>query len=141
MVREIKSNGRLKLHMLGGYVERRRVRGRDDQTRDGRRYRGTVVPVKASVHVHRGAGDEKRTQGYDGSSHRRANQQRRRNALWGLTWVILCSSTRVWKTDTGFIRSRHLDDKASVACIYGVSGAARRGAAPGADGDHRDRQL
>ena len=27
---------------------------------------------------------------------------------------------RAEMTDTGFVRSRHLDDKASVACLYGA---------------------
>src|SRR5690554_5002159 len=112
MVREIKSNGRLKLHMLGGYMWNAvEFEGVTIQTRDGRRYRGTVVPVKASVHVHRGAGDEKRTQD---------TMEVRIDAR-----TSSAADPRVEVTDTGFIRSRHLDDKASVACIYGAFRALR----------------
>ena len=58
MVKEVKPNGRLKLTMLVGYmwnaVEFEAV---TVQTFDGQLYRGTVVPVKASVHVHSDARD------------------------------------------------------------------------------------
>lgn len=122
MVREIKSNGRLKLHMLGGYMWNAvEFEGVTIQTRDGRRYRGTVVPVKASVHVHRAAGDEPRTQDtMEVRIDERVSNADDVRALGIEVGDFVFLDPRVEVTPSGFIRSRHLDDKAGVACIYGA---------------------
>lgn len=127
MVREIKSSGRLKLHMLGGYMWNAvEFEGVTVQTRDGQRYRGTVVPVKASVHVHRGAGDEKRQQDtMEVRLDARTASAKETRDLGIEVGDFVFLDPRVEVTDTGFIRSRHLDDKASVACIYGAFMALR----------------
>ncbi len=122
MVREIKSNGRLKLHMLGRYMWNAvEFEGVTIQTRDGRRYRGTVVPVKASVHVHRAAGDEPRTQDtMEVRIDERVSNADDVRALGIEVGDFVFLDPRVEVTPSGFIRSRHLDDKAGVACIYGA---------------------
>ncbi len=122
MVREIKSNGRLKLHMLGRYMWNAvEFEGVTIQTRDGRRYRGTVVPVKASVHIHRGAGDEPRTQDtMEARIDERVSNADDVRALGIEVGDFVFLDPRVEVTPSGFIRSRHLDDKAGVACIYGA---------------------
>lgn len=127
MVREIKDNGRLKLHMLGGYMWNAvEFEGVTIQTRDGRRYRGTIVPVKASVHVHRDAADEKRTQEtMEARIDARTASADETRALGIEVGDFVFLDPRVEVTDTGFIRARHLDDKASVACIYGACRALR----------------
>ncbi|RPJ02654.1 MAG: hypothetical protein EHM39_01370, partial [Chloroflexi bacterium] len=61
MVKEIKSSGRLKLTQLGGFMWNAvEFEGVTVQTFPGQRFRGTVLPVEASVHIHRGAGDNPR---------------------------------------------------------------------------------
>ncbi len=122
MVKEIKSNGRLKLTMLGGYMWNAvEFEGVTIQTHDGAQYRGTVLPVKASVHIHRDAGDA--TRSADTMEVRvdarvsNADETRELGIEVG-DFVFL--DPRVEITDTGFVRSRHLDDKASVAAIYGA---------------------
>lgn len=122
MVKEIKSNGRLKLTMLGGFMWNAvEFEGVTIHTHGGRRYRGTVVPTKASVHIHRDARDAPRNE--DTMEVRIAARvssadDTRELGIEVGDFVFL--DPRVEVTDTGFIRSRHLDDKASVAAIYGA---------------------
>ena len=127
MVKEIKSNGRLKLTQLGSFMWNAvEFEGVTIQTHSGQRYRGTVVPVKASVHVHRDARDaprnadtmEVRIDACTGS----ADETRALGIEVG-DFVFL--DPRVEVTGTGFIRSRHLDDKAGVAAIYGACHALK----------------
>lgn len=127
MVREIKSSGRLRLHMLGGYMWNAvEFEGVTIQARDGRRYRGTVVPVRASVHIHRGAGDEPRKQDtMEARIDERVSSAADVRALGIEVGDFVFLDPRIEVTASGFIRSRHLDDKASVACIYGAFRALR----------------
>jgi putative aminopeptidase FrvX len=122
MVKEIKSNGRLKLSMLGGYMWNAvEFEGVTVQTYTGQRYRGTIVPIKASVHVHRDASELTR----NGDTMEVRLDVRTRNAdetrALGIdVGDFVFVDPRVEVTETGFVRSRHLDDKASVAVIYGA---------------------
>lgn len=120
MVKEVKANGRLKLAQLGGWmwpaVEFETVTIR---TQDDRRYRGTILPVNASTHVSKDVATLIRNE---------SNMEVRLDAK-----VFSAADTRalgievgdfvfldphVEVIDTGFIRSRHLDDKICVANIY-----------------------
>ena len=122
MVKEIKSNGRLKLTQLGGFMWNAvEFEGVTVRTHNDQRIRGTVVPVKASVHIHRNAGDVKRSP--DTMEIRldaRTSSADETQALGIDIGDFVFLDPRVEVTDTGFIRSRHLDDKASVATIYGA---------------------
>lgn len=122
MVKEIKPNGRLKLTMLGGYMWNAiEFEGVTIQTSAEQRYRGTVVPTKASVHIHRDARDLKRSD--DTMEIRidaRVSSANDTRALGIEVGDFVFLDPRVEITDTGFIRSRHLDDKAGVAAIYGA---------------------
>ncbi|NLX10049.1 MAG: M42 family metallopeptidase [Chloroflexi bacterium] len=127
MVKEVKPNGRLKLTMLGGYmwnaVEFEAV---TVQTFDGQRYRGTVVPVKASVHVHSDARDAPRNADtMEVRLDARVSSADETRALGIDVGDFVFLDPRVEVTDTGFIRSRHLDDKAGVAAIFGAFGALK----------------
>lgn len=122
MVREIKTNGRLKLSQLGGYdwgsVENE---GCTIVTSDGRTYRGTIVTTKASVHIF---GQEARDLKRDADSMEvridaRTTDEDETRALGIAVGDFVYLDPRV-ELNAGFIRSRHLDDKASVAAIYGA---------------------
>ncbi|MEL6527321.1 MAG: hypothetical protein AAFQ07_16590 [Chloroflexota bacterium] len=121
MVKEIKSNGRLKLSRLGGInwagaeFENCTVRTVDDT-----RYRGTVILANPSTHVNRDASSAKRNQDtmevrLDAKTSTRAETQ----ALGINVGDFVFLDTRTEITDTGFIRARFLDDKAGVAVIHG----------------------
>lgn len=127
MVKEIKSNGRLKLTLLGGYMWNAiEFEGVTIQTQEGARYRGTVVPVKASVHIHRDAPEAPRnpdTMEIRLDARVSSADDTRRLGIEVGDFVFL--DPRVEITGTGFVRSRHLDDKAGVAAIYSAFRALR----------------
>ena len=127
MVKEIKSNGGLKLTGIGGInwsgteFENCTVRTHDDK-----RYRGTVILNDPSTHVNRNAHKSERTE--DTMEIRldaRTTSRRETEALGIGVGDFIFLDPRVEVTDTGFIRSRFLDDKASVACIYGALSAMK----------------
>ena len=121
MVCEVKSNGRLKLTQLGGWawgsVE---GEGVTIYTHDGRAYRGTIIPCKASVHIYGSDAREfKRDEnGYEVRIDARTTSADETRALGIEVGDFVVFDPRVEVSDTGFIRSRHLDDKAGVACVY-----------------------
>lgn len=122
MVKEIKENGRLKVTPLGGVmwggVE---MEGVTVRTNNDTRYRGTLVPANPSVHVNNDI--QKAARNADTMEIRldaltRSAAETRALGIEVGDFVFV--DPRVEVVDTGFIRSRHLDDKAGVACIYGA---------------------
>ncbi|HEX3049818.1 MAG TPA: M42 family metallopeptidase, partial [Aggregatilineaceae bacterium] len=122
MVKEIKSNGRLRLSMLGSYMWNAvEFEGVTVQTYEGQHYRGTILPVKASVHIHRDARDLPRAEDtMEVRLDAKTSNADETRALGIEVGDFVFVDPRVEITDTGFIRSRHLDDKAGVAAIYGA---------------------
>lgn len=135
MVREVKKNGRLMLTQLGGYawqsVESENVTVHC--VKDGRRYRGTIQTITPSVHtsgkeVREGErSDERMEVRLDAVTHSREDTL----ALGIDVGDFVFLDPRVEVTSTGFIKSRHLDDKAGVAVLYGALAALKdTGAVP-----------
>jgi len=130
MVKEIDTGtGRLRLSRLGGFAWAS-VEGEGCTiiTGDGRSIRGTILPRKASVHVHSGPEVEKLERNDANMEVRvdakvRSGEDTRRLGIEVGDFVAF--DPRVEVTDTGFVRSRHLDDKASVACIVAACQALR----------------
>ncbi|MDQ7025319.1 MAG: M42 family metallopeptidase [Anaerolineae bacterium] len=127
MVKEIKSNGSLKLTNLGGInwsgaeFENCTIRTHDDK-----RYRGTVILTDPSTHVNRSAHKKERTEStMEVRIDARTGNRSETEALGIAVGDFIFLDPRVEVTDTGFIRSRFLDDKASVACIYGALAAMK----------------
>ncbi len=124
MVKEIKENGRLRLTQVGGYVWNT-VEGEGCLVRTalGTVVRGTILPTKVSVHVHGGKEVSKLKREEENIEVRldaRTRNAQETRALGIEVGDFVYLDPRAELTDTGFIRSRHLDDKASVACIYGA---------------------
>ncbi|MDX2141459.1 MAG: M42 family metallopeptidase [Chloroflexota bacterium] len=125
MVKEIKPNGCLKVTRIGGIVmsgvETENVTVR---TFDGRQYRGTVLMNDPASHVNRDLATQPRN---EDTMEVRLDVQTRSaletQALGIEVGDFIFVDPRVEVIDTGFIRSRFLDDKASVACIYGAMAA------------------
>ena len=123
MVKEIKSNGRIKLTQVGGYTWNS-IEGEycTIETINGKKYSGTVVPTKASVHVY---GNEARE-----SKREEDTMEVRIDELVktqeDVTKLGICVGDFVYFdprtiiTENGFIKSRHLDDKAGIAAIFGM---------------------
>jgi putative aminopeptidase FrvX len=119
MVKEIKSNGRLKLTRLGGYAWNT-VEGEGVTifTRKNGSLRGSLLLAKASSHVHGSmVNEEKRDE--DAMEVRldaRTTKPEETRLLGIEVGDFVAFDPRVEVTN-GFVRSRHLDDKACVACI------------------------
>jgi putative aminopeptidase FrvX len=119
MVKEVKANGRLKLTKIGGYawntVEGEGVR---IFPRKGEPLRGSLLLAKSSSHVHGAAvNDTKRED--DAMEVRldaRTAKAEETRSLGIDVGDFVAFDPRVELTN-GFVRSRHLDDKACVACI------------------------
>jgi putative aminopeptidase FrvX len=119
MVKEIKNNGRLKLTKLGGYAWNT-VEGEGCTVfiQDGKEIRGSLLINKASTHVHGGAtGESKRDDDtMEVRLDAKTNNAEQTSALGIQIGDFVAFDPRVEVTN-GFVRSRHLDDKACVANI------------------------
>lgn len=119
MVKEIKSNGRLKLTKIGGYAWNT-VEGEGCTvfTNHGETVRGSILLVKASGHVYGKKVNELKRDD-DNMEVRldiRTTSAEETRALGIEVGDFVAYDPRVEVTN-GFIRSRHLDDKACVACL------------------------
>ncbi len=133
MVRRIKSNGRLMLTQIGGY-DWHSIEGEGCTvvTGDGRAYRGSILPIKASVHIYGAEAREleRKAENYEVRLDARTENAADTEALGIAVGDFVTLDPRV-EVNAGFVRSRHLDDKAGVACIYGALLALHRaGLAP-----------
>lgn len=123
MVREIKSNGRLKLSPLGGMnpnnaeAENCRIITRFDG-----KYEGTFQLENASIHVNGKYNDTKRS--YDNmevvlDEHVTSEEETRELGI--MEGDIVAFDPRTTITEKGYIKSRFLDDKLSVGILLGFA--------------------
>jgi putative aminopeptidase FrvX len=132
MVKEIKSSGRLGLTQLGGY-DWSTIEGEycTVHQRDGGSVTGTILTTKASTHVHGRALTDLKREAHTievrlDLETRSAEETRAADVSVG-DFVSLDPRTTI--TGNGFIKSRHLDDKACVAILLGVAKAIAEGGA------------
>jgi len=122
MVRSIDAEGTLKFTLVGGYTMHS-IEGCycKIHTRDGRTYTGTILIKSSSIHSYDDAKTMERTD---------------RNMLIRIDEIVkskedvlelginsgdyISFDAKFEHTDKGFIKSRHLDDKASVAVLLGL---------------------
>lgn len=119
MVKEIKTNGRLKLTKIGGYAWNT-VEGEGCTVFTGRgeQLRGTLLLTKASSHIFSSQVNELKRED-DTMEVRldvRTSSEEETRAHGVEIGDFVAFDPRV-EINAGFIRSRHLDDKACVACI------------------------
>ena len=120
MVKAIKPNGRLKLTKIGGFAWNT-VEGEGCQvfTRSGRILRGSLLLSQASGHVY-GQAVSQTPRDDDHMEVRldeRTTSAEETQALGVEVGDFVAFDPRVVASPNGFIRSRHLDDKAGVAAI------------------------
>lgn len=133
MVKEVKPNGRLKLTRLGGFAWNTvEGEGVNVYTRQKQVVRGTILLNKASTHVH--GQDVGKTERNDDSMEVRLDARTvsadETTQLGIGVGDFVVFDPRVEITN-GFIRSRHLDDKACVACmIYALKALIDAGLKP-----------
>ena len=125
MVKEIKSNGRLKLSRIGGYhMNTIENEGCTVFASHGQSVRGSILLTKASSHVF-GAEVNEMKRGEDNLEVRldaRTASEKETHDLGIEVGDFVAFDPRVELTG-GFVRSRHLDDKACVACLVAAAKA------------------
>jgi putative aminopeptidase FrvX len=122
MVRSIDSEGTLKFTLVGGYTMHS-VEGCycKIHTRAGQTYTGTILIKSASVHSY---DDAKTLERIDRNMLVRIDEPVKNKedvlALGINSGDYISFDAKFQYTDSGFIKSRHLDDKASVALLLGM---------------------
>ena len=119
MVKEIKSNGRLRLDLIGGF-RYNSIEGEycTIHTSSGKEFTGTILMHQTSVHVYKDAGKAERNQeNMEVRIDAKVKNEEDVRALGIEVGDFVSFDPRVELTDNGFIKSRHLDDKASVAIL------------------------
>jgi len=129
MVRSVKGNGRIRYTHIGGWWDAS-VEGENClvHTRDGRTYSGTVQTTFASQHVWPGSANKDRSEDtmeivLDELVKNAADVK----ALGIGTGCFISWDPRVQLTGSGFLKSRHLDDKASSGVLLALAKAIKEG--------------
>ena len=124
MVAQIKSDGRLRVTPIGGMnANNAEAENCIIHTRFGKKvYEGTLQLANASIHVNGDYNDKKRTFDeteivLDEKVHSREDVE----ALGIMTGDIVCFDPRTTVTESGYIKSRFLDDKLSVGILLGYA--------------------
>ena len=125
MVRSIKDNGRLRPTTLGGH-QWRTADGENCtvHTRDGRVYTGVVLNTEPSAHV----ADEKVEQTEENMEillDENVENKEDIDALGIQVGDIIAMDPRTVITESGYIKSRFLDDKLSAAILLGLAKAVK----------------
>jgi putative aminopeptidase FrvX len=119
MVKEIKNNGRLRLDLIGGFTWNS-IEGEYCQieTSSGKVYTGTILMHQQSVHVYKDAGKaERNQQNIEVRIDEKVHTADEVRALGIEVGDFVSFDPRVEITESGYIKSRHLDDKASVGAL------------------------
>lgn len=122
IVKEIKTDGRLKIQVIGGFPLNF-VEGEycTIHTVSGKKYTGTILMHQTAVHVYRKAGELKRdTENMEVRIDEVVKSEEDTRKLGIEIGDFISFDPRVEKTESGFIKSRHLDDKASAAILIKV---------------------
>lgn len=119
MVKEIKPSGRLTLDLIGGY-KYNAIEGEycEIETATGKTFSGTILMHQTSVHVYKDAGKAERNQtNMEVRIDEKVSTANEVRALGIEVGDFISLDPRIQVLDSGFIKSRHLDDKASVAIL------------------------
>ena len=123
MVAEVKANGHLRVTSLGGMrAENGETENVRVYTRSGKVYEGTLQLCNASVHVNGEYAKTNRT--FDTTEillDENVSSAEETRALGIETGDIVCFDPRTRVTDSGYIKSRFLDDKLSVGILLGFA--------------------
>lgn len=122
MVKEIKEFGQLAITTIGGFMPQAvECENCIIHTSEGKTYSGTLYTTKPSVHVHKEAETSERTiGGLELVIDEKIFLAKDVKDLGIDVGDFISFDSRFRITDSGFIKTRHLDDKASVAIILGV---------------------
>lgn len=119
MVKEIKENGRLIIELIGGFTYNA-IEGEycESKTDSGQIYSGTICLHETSVHVYRNNHEIPRDKEHmEIRIDEITNSAEETKQLGIEVGDFVSFDPRTEITSSGFIKSRHLDDKASVGMI------------------------
>ncbi|MCM3708077.1 MULTISPECIES: M42 family metallopeptidase [Cytobacillus] len=119
IVKEIKPSGRLKIDLIGGF-KYNSIEGEycEIETSSSNKFTGTILMHQTSVHVYKDAGKAERNQeNMEIRLDEKVHNADDIRALGIEVGDFVSFDPRVQTTPAGFIKSRHLDDKASVAIL------------------------
>ncbi|BGE82485.1 M42 family metallopeptidase [Staphylococcus petrasii] len=119
MVKEIKEDGRLALSLIGGFTYNA-IEGEycEIQTEAGQVYTGTICLHETSVHVYKDNHEiERNIEHMEVRIDEKTTSAEETRDLGIEVGDFISFDPRTQITPSGFIKSRHLDDKASVAMI------------------------
>ncbi|MFY8329969.1 M42 family metallopeptidase [Vagococcus carniphilus] len=119
MVRAIKPDGRLKLDLIGGF-KYNSIEGEycTIHTQSGKNYTGTILMHQTSVHVYKDAGTAERNQdNMEVRIDEKTFSDKDTEKLGIQVGDFISFDPRTEITPSGFIKSRHLDDKVSAAIL------------------------
>ncbi|WP_438349749.1 M42 family metallopeptidase [Paenibacillus sp. FA6] len=128
MVRAIKPEGTLRLSLVGGFM----LQAIENEyctihTRSGKNYTGTILSTHPSVHVYSDAREFKRLEEHMEVRIDELVECKDDVKKLGISVGDFISfDPRAIVTDSGYIKSRHLDDKASVAALFGLLESMKR---------------
>jgi len=123
MVRAIKSNGRLRITKIGGYPENN-IEGENCtiHTRFGKTYSGTIQMENPAVHVNSELGKTERTdKNIEVVIDEKVSKKEDVEKLGISAGDFITFDPRTILTESGFIKSRHLDDKASAGLLISLA--------------------
>lgn len=120
MVRAVKPDGRLKMDLIGGFVYNA-IEGENctiHVAKNGKKISGTILMHQTSVHVYKDAGTAERNQAnMEVRLDEKVTNEKETRALGIEVGDFISFDPRVVITESGFIKSRHLDDKVSAAIL------------------------
>ncbi|MCX7773776.1 MAG: M42 family metallopeptidase [Clostridia bacterium] len=127
MVRAVKSNGRLRFTHIGGfpdnYIETENC---TVITREGKEFSGTIQLINPAAHVRRDIPDVKRDDtNMEIVLDEKVKTKEDVEALGISAGDFVALDPRTVATENGFIKSRHLDDKASSGILLGLAKAVK----------------
>ncbi len=129
MVRAIKSNGRLRLTKIGGFPENN-IEGENCtiHTRTGKEYSGTIQMVNPAVHVNKDLGTITRNDSnVEVVIDESVKDSKSVEKLGISVGDFISFDPRTTITKSGYIKSRHLDDKASAGIFLAFAKAVSEG--------------
>lgn len=122
MVKEIKDNGRLKLSNIGGFSWHS-VDGEycTVETSTGKTVTGTILATHTSVHVYDDAKKQERSEkNMEVRLDEKVKTADEVRALGINVGDFVSFAPRAERTDAGFVKGRHMDDKASTAILLAL---------------------
>ena len=123
MVRSIKPNGRLRYTQIGGYPDNN-IENETCvvHTRDGRSYTGTFYLTTPASHVYKGITEVKRDDlTLEVVLDENVSSKEDVRALGIDVGDFITLDPRAVNTPSGYIKSRHLDDKASTSVLLALA--------------------